>query len=246
MNLLLLIVYTIIFCKNGTHSANSTINTVSRCFHSMYSIYLPKGLTKSHANESYEFNGVLYPKGTYLYEWDKILQVKGCICLVRTCRKICTSFDYVTDGNFSNVISTVKCDFYFSTTNNASEINLKIIERQTNRITKKQIDDFCSLFFPNEEHCYYIIYYMIDAACLLASIGFSAVILIVFAMIPELRNLNGKLIMCYVFAILVYHITGILAQNIYNFYFVYFIYFAHINVVFWSNAISHDIWSTFG
>lgn len=212
----------------------------------MYYIDFPKSSLLYYDDKSYESNGVLYPKGTYLFNWDKGFQVKGCICLVRKCTKICSSFDYVTDGKFSKVISRVKCDYYFSTTNNASEIDLKIIETQTNRITTNQLDDFCSLFFPNEEHCYYIIYYMVDAACLLASIGFSAVILTVFALISELRNLNGKLTMCYVFAILVHHITGIIAQNVGNYYFSYFIYFVLINVLFWSNAISFDIWSTFG
>lgn len=262
IKLLLLILFTILFCKNcALHiltlmKPNSTIQPL--CDNSLYTIDIYGG-TK-YENKSYEFEGVLYPEGTYFYKTrnieHKTFYVKGCICLVRKCLMICTSFEYVTNEKvLFNYKQKVKCNYFFSNTNNNTEVQLMAIERllkTNNGIQINQNDEFCTIVFPNkykQQHCYVVISNFFDGVCLFISIGLSAAILIVFTIITELRNLNGKLIMCYVLAKLIQNIIALVMNNILyirNFYFAYFLYFEHINILFWSNAICYDIWSTFG
>ncbi|XP_076245702.1 G-protein coupled receptor Mth2 isoform X1 [Calliopsis andreniformis] len=86
---------------------------------------------------------------------------------------------------------------------------------------------------------------------IIISIPFFLVTFLVYAIIPELRNLYGKTLMCYVACLILAYTFLILAKL---FYFAFsfcsaiaiIIYFSFLASFFWLNVMCFDIWWTFG
>lgn len=219
------------------------------CDFSMYSININANIIKP--NISLEFEGVLYPKGTYLaFKSNGKIYFKGCICLVKKCFKVCTSREFAIDGNFSTVISISNCNYLYSTTSNLTEIKYATEDSQLNiSAMKTEINKYCHLKLLSEQYYFIIIYHIVEGICLIATIVVSAAILAVFSLKSELRNLNGKLIICYVLAILITHLNEVIAYNIdarnYSRYISFSNFFGHIHVFLWSNGICFDVWSAY-
>ncbi|XP_049545933.1 probable G-protein coupled receptor Mth-like 10 isoform X2 [Anopheles darlingi] len=88
---------------------------------------------------------------------------------------------------------------------------------------------------------------------ILMSFFFLVATFVVYAILPELRNLPGMLLMCYVAALGVsYLLLGLVRMNIYGYQsFVckgtaYTLYFTLMASFFWLNVMSFDIYWTFG
>lgn len=224
-------------------------NTTPKCDFSMHSININANIIKS--NISLEFEGVLYPRGTYItFKYNGKIHFRGCICLVRNCFKVCSSREFAIDGNFSRVITITNCNYLYSSTYNLTEIKYTAEDSQLNiTAMKTEINEYCSLKLKSEQYYFIIIYHIVEGICLTTTIVFSAAILAAFALISELRSLNGKLIMCYVLAVLFTHLNEVIAYNIHATNFLRYIafsnFFGHMFVLFWSNAICFDVWSAY-
>lgn len=235
---------------NGLSTNDSNIQL---CNDSVYNIDITKG--KLYSNESIEFREVLYSPELYFKQLDidGKTYIRGCICLIELCVINCFSHVFPIDWQFNE--SNFICEYHIENEDkNQTEdacfkrLRKNVLNFAENEIIKNYLDPFCDL--RNESYRLVLIYEIVDVICSIIAIGFSAVILSVYAMIPELRNINCKLIMCYVLAILVtlinqvilsYVLDDTIAKN-----FGFTIYFQHMNVLFWSNVISFDIWRTFG
>lgn len=89
---------------------------------------------------------------------------------------------------------------------------------------------------------------------MIISIPFLLITFCVYGFVPELRNLHGKSLMCYVFALMIMYIGwSIVHLEVDLFYsesfaciFVgYMIYFSVFVCFFWLNVMCYDIWNTF-
>ncbi|XP_043522794.1 probable G-protein coupled receptor Mth-like 3 isoform X2 [Frieseomelitta varia] len=86
---------------------------------------------------------------------------------------------------------------------------------------------------------------------LVVSIPFFFATFFVYAIIPELRNLYGKTLMCYVGCLILAYTFLVLAKlNYLKFIFcstiAFIIYFSFLASFFWLNVMCFDIWWTFG
>ncbi|KAL0103551.1 hypothetical protein PUN28_017664 [Cardiocondyla obscurior] len=88
---------------------------------------------------------------------------------------------------------------------------------------------------------------------IIVSIPFLVATFLVYAIIPELRNLYGKTLMCYVICLIVGYVFLILANYIYMvpipllcFTTAFIIHFSFLASFFWLNVMCFDIWWTFG
>ncbi|KAK9296344.1 hypothetical protein QLX08_009666 [Tetragonisca angustula] len=86
---------------------------------------------------------------------------------------------------------------------------------------------------------------------LVVSIPFFFATFFVYAIIPELRNLYGKTLMCYVGCLILAYTFLVLAKlNYLTFIFcstiAFIIYFSFLASFFWLNVMCFDIWWTFG
>ncbi|CAG9803976.1 unnamed protein product [Chironomus riparius] len=89
---------------------------------------------------------------------------------------------------------------------------------------------------------------------MLFSIPFLIITFCVYAFIPELRNLHGKCLMCYVLSLTILYISlsavqldreNVLLETIQCAVFGFSIYICVLLCFFWLNVMCYDIWSTF-
>ncbi|XP_020295645.1 G-protein coupled receptor Mth2-like isoform X7 [Pseudomyrmex gracilis] len=88
---------------------------------------------------------------------------------------------------------------------------------------------------------------------IIVSIPFLVATFLVYAIIPELRNLYGKTLMCYVICLIIAYIFLILANYIHMspiralcIITAFVIHFSFLASFFWLNVMCFDIWWTFG
>ncbi|XP_034175028.1 G-protein coupled receptor Mth2 isoform X1 [Osmia lignaria lignaria] len=87
---------------------------------------------------------------------------------------------------------------------------------------------------------------------IIVSIPFFFVTFLVYAIIPELRNLYGKTLMCYVACLVVAYTFLVLVKFFYYFTIAlcsaiaFVIHFSFLASFFWLNVMCFDIWWTFG
>ncbi|XP_069675217.1 G-protein coupled receptor Mth2-like isoform X1 [Periplaneta americana] len=93
--------------------------------------------------------------------------------------------------------------------------------------------------------------YNIYAACILVSAFFLLVTLIVYLLIPEMRDLQGKLLMCTMFSLCLAYISlAVLQLHSHNFTQTtcvsqaFFTYFWMLSAFFWLNVVSFNVWRT--
>ncbi|KAG5672361.1 hypothetical protein PVAND_002494 [Polypedilum vanderplanki] len=89
---------------------------------------------------------------------------------------------------------------------------------------------------------------------MLISVPFLIITFLVYAFVPELRNLHGKCLMCYVLSLIIFYISLCLIQldlesmNAGTFGCTFLAYISYLSVFlcfFWLNVMCYDIWSTF-
>ncbi|XP_031366257.1 G-protein coupled receptor Mth2-like isoform X2 [Apis dorsata] len=90
----------------------------------------------------------------------------------------------------------------------------------------------------------------VDAGIII-SIPFFFATFFVYAIIPELRNLYGKTLMCYVACLVVAYTSLVLAKLLFFKYvfcsaIAFIIHFSFLASFFWLNVMCFDIWWTFG
>ncbi|XP_077254742.1 putative G-protein coupled receptor Mth-like 3 isoform X2 [Temnothorax americanus] len=88
---------------------------------------------------------------------------------------------------------------------------------------------------------------------IMVSIPFLVATFLVYAITPELRNLYGKTLMCYVISLIIAYVFLILVNYIYMspirvlcFTTAFIIHFSFLASFFWLNVMCFDIWWTFG
>lgn len=86
------------------------------------------------------------------------------------------------------------------------------------------------------------------------SLPFLLITFCVYGFIPELRNLHGKSLMCYVFALFILYISlsvvnlegnTFMPEGLPCIFTSYMIYISVLLCFFWLNMMCYDIWSTF-
>uniref|UniRef100_A0A2M4CFX2 Putative g-protein coupled receptor mth2 n=1 Tax=Anopheles darlingi TaxID=43151 RepID=A0A2M4CFX2_ANODA len=110
-----------------------------------------------------------------------------------------------------------------------------------------QVDaGFCELIDINEAHRWY-------SVGILVSIPFLLVTFIVYALLPEMQNVPGKSLMCYVAALTTtYILLALMRWGVYDLLSAtcyttgYIVYFTLLAGFFWLNVMSFDIYWTFG
>ncbi|XP_059613890.1 G-protein coupled receptor Mth2-like [Phlebotomus argentipes] len=101
--------------------------------------------------------------------------------------------------------------------------------------------------FPETEQAKFFIY----PIGMLLSVPFLVVTFLVYAIIPELRNLHGKSLMCYVFGLTMsYTFLSMIHLRVYMngfwcTFIGFFVYFFFLVSFFWLNVMCIDIWWTF-
>uniref|UniRef100_A0A1L8DK28 Putative g protein-coupled receptor n=1 Tax=Nyssomyia neivai TaxID=330878 RepID=A0A1L8DK28_9DIPT len=101
--------------------------------------------------------------------------------------------------------------------------------------------------FPDQENAKFVIY----PIGMLLSVPFLVVTFLVYAIIPELRNLHGKCLMCYVLGLTVgYTLLSLIHLEVPPSNFIctfmgFTAYFSFLVSFFWLNVMCIDIWWTF-
>ncbi|XP_032664894.1 G-protein coupled receptor Mth2-like isoform X2 [Odontomachus brunneus] len=85
---------------------------------------------------------------------------------------------------------------------------------------------------------------------MIISIPFLIASFLVYAIIPELRNLHGKTLMCYVICLIIAYVFTSLVNYVFEWdrcnVIAFVIYFSFQASFFWLNVMCFDIWWTFG
>ncbi|XP_019883791.1 G-protein coupled receptor Mth2 isoform X2 [Camponotus floridanus] len=94
---------------------------------------------------------------------------------------------------------------------------------------------------------------MLHHVCMAVSILLLAATFLVYAIIPELKNLYGKTLMCYVICLITAYVSMLLVNYISMaaktplcIITAFFIHFSFLASFFWLNVMCFDIWWTFG
>ncbi|XP_011636121.1 G-protein coupled receptor Mth2-like isoform X2 [Pogonomyrmex barbatus] len=95
--------------------------------------------------------------------------------------------------------------------------------------------------------------HMVHHVGIMISIPFLVTTFLVYAITPELRNLYGKTLMCYVMCLIIAYVFLILVNYIYMspiralcYTTAFIIHFSFLASFFWLNVMCFDIWWTFG
>lgn len=94
----------------------------------------------------------------------------------------------------------------------------------------------------------------LSRTAMLASVPFILITFLVYGFIPELRNLHGKCLLCYLVCLLLNYIPLATVQ-LYSIDEInetscklaaFIIYFSYVSSFIWSSVISSNVWSCFG
>lgn len=194
----------------------------------------------------------MYPPGSYFKTKNYI---GGCVCLIKVCALFCFSMENEVNGSLRSYPPLDCFDYYLESKKSNNEMKLFY---NVDLINISEYYPFLILncFAKNKNRCLVKkVHNIVDGICLITIIGLAAAILIVFTIMSELRNLNGKLIMSYVLAVLISHINELTVYYILNCEncsveymrnLSFLNFFGHMHVLFWSNVICFDIWLTYG
>ncbi|XP_050093237.1 G-protein coupled receptor Mth2-like [Anopheles aquasalis] len=241
------------------------------------SVDISKGTIDADGNIDYD--GVHYSPSQYFQDED--VQRRGCICLVRQCIYVCEAEEWPTElyANVSdafgknNSIRNLATDtrYHLLLEEPACGGAWLTLEQDEVTITTKGDLSLSGYILNYPQFCMQPVNEMgefLAAYCepeindlshhmyafgFLVSLPFLVATFVVYAILPELQNVSGKSLMCFVAALAVsYLLLGLARMDIYEYQSnmclisAYSLYFTLMASFFWINIMSFDICWTFG